>query len=141
MDVSVRKHFYGGNFQWVQSQTADTYQNEDMLPITDAFCVCIGNSWGVDTQTGEGCVGCGPQEEFYACADVKISQNGGTVAMPTTATTTTTTTVPPTPTVDIVCANGVYVASDTYASSPTMTPWCEITCPTGYCPSSHCQCG
>ncbi|KAI0209664.1 hypothetical protein LSAT2_005674, partial [Lamellibrachia satsuma] len=46
-----------------------------------------GNSWGVDAETGEGCVGCGPQEEFYACADVRISVEGGTVSMPTTTTT------------------------------------------------------
>ena len=51
--------------------------------ITDAFCVCIGNNWGIDPKTGSGCSGCGPQEEFYACADVKISRMGGTVAMPT----------------------------------------------------------
>ena len=31
-----------------------------------------GNSWGVDPDTGEGCVGCGAQEEFYACSDIKI---------------------------------------------------------------------
>ena len=55
------------------------------VPIcnTDVFCVCIGNNWGIDPKTGSGCSGCGPQEEFYACADVKISRRGGTVAMPT----------------------------------------------------------
>jgi hypothetical protein len=26
----------------------------------------------VDPVTGEGCVGCGPQEEFYGCADIRI---------------------------------------------------------------------
>ena len=105
-------------------------------------CMCSvpsGNSWGVDAETGEGCVGCGPQEEFYACADVKISEQGGTVSMPTT--TTTTSTAAPTPVTNIVCPDDTYVASDTYAADPNMTPWCQNTCPTGYCPSSHCQCG
>ena len=32
----------------------------------------IGNSWGLDAETGQGCVGCGHQEQFYACADVAI---------------------------------------------------------------------
>ena len=31
-----------------------------------------GNSWGVDPDSGEGCVGCGPQEQFYGCSDVAI---------------------------------------------------------------------
>ena len=31
-----------------------------------------GNSWGRDPQTGEGCLGCGAQEQFYGCADVNI---------------------------------------------------------------------
>jgi hypothetical protein len=40
------------------------------------FCVLqwryhAGNSWGTDSND-HSCVGCGPQEEFYACADIKI---------------------------------------------------------------------
>ncbi|GFO22514.1 hypothetical protein PoB_004901900 [Plakobranchus ocellatus] len=31
-----------------------------------------GNSWGRDPRTGEGCLGCGPQEQFYGCADINI---------------------------------------------------------------------
>lgn len=31
-----------------------------------------GNSWGKDPVTGNECVGCGPQEQFYGCADVAI---------------------------------------------------------------------
>ena len=30
-----------------------------------------GNSWGVD-KNGTSCLGCGPQEQFYGCADVAI---------------------------------------------------------------------
>lgn len=41
------------------------------------FCVFrwkynAGNSWGVDPVTKKGCVGCGNQEQFYGCADIKI---------------------------------------------------------------------
>lgn len=31
-----------------------------------------GNSWGVDSQTGRGCIGCGNQEQFYGCSDIAI---------------------------------------------------------------------
>ncbi|XP_045162968.2 uncharacterized protein LOC123527523 isoform X2 [Mercenaria mercenaria] len=30
-----------------------------------------GNSWGKD-EKGKGCIGCGPQEQFYGCADIAI---------------------------------------------------------------------
>ncbi|XP_076454171.1 uncharacterized protein LOC143289153 [Babylonia areolata] len=33
-----------------------------------------GNSWGTNLDTGESCIGCGPQEQFYACADVAIGR-------------------------------------------------------------------
>jgi len=42
-----------------------------------------GNSWGTDKLTGRGCVGCGPQEEFYGCADIRISRRGGKIVVPT----------------------------------------------------------
>ena len=48
-----------------------------------------GNSWGNDFVTGKGCIGCGPQEEFYACADIRISRRGGKIAHPTKAPITT----------------------------------------------------
>merc|ERR1712227_144795 len=31
-----------------------------------------GNSWGFDEGDWSGCMGCGKQEEFYACADIAI---------------------------------------------------------------------
>ena len=33
-----------------------------------------GNSWGVD-KSGQGCVGCGEQEQFYGCSDIAIGKN------------------------------------------------------------------
>jgi len=33
--------------------------------------VLIGNSWGKDAN-GKSCLGCGPQEQFFGCADVAI---------------------------------------------------------------------
>ena len=39
-----------------------------------------GNSWGVDPN-GEGCLGCGNQETFRACADVTILSTGEPVVV------------------------------------------------------------
>ena len=44
------------------------------------FFTLSGNSWGKDSSTGEECLGCGPQEEFYGCADISISPNISAVA-------------------------------------------------------------
>lgn len=41
-----------------------------------------GNSWGVDPVTKRGCVGCGPQEQFYGCADVAIGHDEVVVGVP-----------------------------------------------------------
>ena len=48
--------------------------------VTCAACVLqwkynAGNSWGVDPVTKQGCIGCGPQEQFYGCADVAIGHD------------------------------------------------------------------
>ena len=50
--------------------------------ICTPFCNSIysffaGNSWGVDPDTGEEGVGLGPQEQFYGCADVRITGGSG----------------------------------------------------------------
>ena len=48
-----------------------------------------GNSHGYDFVTGEYCLGCGAQEQFYGCADIRIT-DGVTVTDPPN------TTAPPT---------------------------------------------
>lgn len=53
------------------------------LDVTCKDCVLqwkynTGNSWGKDPVTGESCLGCGPQEQFYACADIAIGSLGVT---------------------------------------------------------------
>ena len=48
-------------------------------------CVCTiavvhtGNSWGYDEE-GLGCLGCGRQEQFYACSDISIASNHTTAS-------------------------------------------------------------
>lgn len=66
--------------------------------------ILIGNNWG-NCPNGTGAIGCGPQEEFRACADITIVGKGVYPITPTTTTeleeettqhtsTTTTTTTP-----------------------------------------------
>lgn len=77
------------------------YEMRYSLPegLTCSQCVLqwkyiAGNNWGV-CENGTGAVGCGPQEEFRACADISVSDKDGTVdtsPYPTLTTITTTTT-------------------------------------------------
>lgn len=43
-----------------------------IIDCSARVCIIAGNSWGVDPETKEGCIGCGPQEQFYGCADVAV---------------------------------------------------------------------
>jgi len=63
----------------ISTRRVGMYQTDLKLPDGMVCSQCViqwkyhaGNSWGVDPDTGKGCVGCGPQEEFYGCADVAI---------------------------------------------------------------------
>ena len=85
----------------------------------------IGNRWGMDS-TGQRAIGLGPQEEFYACADVRILSDHSVTAPPVTTTTPapTTTTTSPWP----VC-----YPNQAKASVPGMVGWCANTCPNTFC--------
>ncbi|VVC35508.1 Cellulose/chitin-binding protein, N-terminal [Cinara cedri] len=61
------------------------YEMRYSLPegMTCSQCVLqwkyiAGNNWGV-CENGTGAVGCGPQEEFRACADISVSDKDGTI--------------------------------------------------------------
>ena len=43
-----------------------------------------GNSWGTDAN-GTACVGCGPQEQFYGCADIAIERRDDVISHTTTS--------------------------------------------------------
>lgn len=80
------------------------YEMRYSLPegLTCSQCVLqwkyiAGNNWG-KCENGTEAVGCGPQEEFRACADILVSDKDGTIntspyPTPVTVTTTTTSTV------------------------------------------------
>lgn len=75
-----------------------------------------GNSWGRDTITGEQCLGCGNQEQFYGCADIAIGhpdiQEGLSLITGENMKTSNSMTVPPPP------PNGLTFASDPWATVP-----------------------
>ena len=102
-----------------------------------------GNNWGTD-ESGS-CVGCGPQETFRACSDIKISgQNDEPTGRPDTTieppeqTTTTTTTTTTTDSNENV-GDGKCHAVGAWSNVAGMDAWCQTNCPT-FCPSDHCQC-
>jgi len=60
------------------------FETRYLLPLGLTCTQCIlqwryiaGNNWGI-CENGTGAVGCGPQEEFRACADVEIVDSHGT---------------------------------------------------------------
>jgi len=70
--------------------TSDMYLTKLKLKLPE-FVTCdqcilqwkynTGNSWGVDTRTGEMGMGMGPQEQFYGCADISIHPREEPVVM------------------------------------------------------------
>jgi len=71
----------GSRFKWTE-QVNKVYSVTYRLPADLVCTQCVlqwkyhaGNTWGTDPD-GTSCVGCGPQEEFYGCADISISADG-----------------------------------------------------------------
>jgi len=124
-----------------------------------------GNSWGTCPNTGESCIGCGPQETFRGCSDIRIISGGGAnpttsegtptpeVTVPEVTTTEGTKTDAPTeattanqgttapsgnPTTEQPAGNCHAVPP--YANQPGMDQWCVDNCALNYCPETHCSC-
>ncbi|XP_059160493.1 uncharacterized protein LOC131944049 [Physella acuta] len=130
----------GSRFQ-LTSGEAKMYDIDVVLPsdVTCDFCVLqwhyhAGNSWGVDPD-GRQCIGCGPQESFYGCSDIRILPAGGvkevtnsrvTQALTSAVATTTTSTGS-----SCIGAKGQVEYND----------WCQTNCPLGNCPPDTCVCG
>jgi len=108
-----------------------------------------GNSWGVCSD-GSGGVGCGPQEHFRACADIRVS--GSTIVLPTLPTVpppALTTPPPPvtsgpgaTPAPPAPGTGQTCVAVGPWAGDTSMASWCLDNCfaPSPYCPQDRCDC-
>ncbi|XP_046369958.1 uncharacterized protein LOC124144546 [Haliotis rufescens] len=71
-------------------ESKDSNQNIEVnlkLPEGVRCSACVlqwkynaGNSWGTDS-VGNGCIGCGNQEQFYGCADVAIGSDQAVVGV------------------------------------------------------------
>ncbi|KAI8740124.1 Zonadhesin [Biomphalaria glabrata] len=148
-----------GTKYMIATSDSKMFQVNAVLPasLTCEHCVLqwryhAGNSWGQNAD-GTGCIGCGYQEEFYGCADVRIVSRG-TAIIPG---------VYPTYKVGVIVNNTVQVTKEptvyetVYETSPTpenkggaecqgvpgrgdLNNWCQINCKMGYCPASHCTC-
>ena len=125
-----------------RKENSDTDCCTETITTPNHFLRFVGNSWGCDDASC--CVGCGNQEEFYGCADVRIvpsgqggvqaSSSGSAAEITTTTTTTTTTTAAPT------SSGGTCRGAGAYEFDPGMSQWCVINCAAGFCPPSHCIC-
>lgn len=85
LDKYVLNRADGSGPRYFPGPGAKKFYSNYRLPseITCKQCVIqwryvAGNNWG-KCENGTGKVGCGPQEQFRACADVKIKANDGTV--------------------------------------------------------------
>ncbi|KAL3885458.1 hypothetical protein ACJMK2_025514 [Sinanodonta woodiana] len=108
-----------------------------------------GNSWGIDPDTGRGCVGCGEQEEFYGCSDVAIQSDGSEKLETTPPITTTSQTMTKETTDDITTHQPTHHipvtgqkcwATHLWAGNPQLDAFCQKTCDKGNCPSVGCIC-
>jgi len=100
-----------------------------------------GNNWGCDDKTGECCLGCGPQETFWGCADITIQGSGPhntTIPIPSTSGAKTTKPVPVETTTKPNTDN--CHAIPPYDSDPGMDEWCKTNCKVGNCPPDVCSC-
>ncbi|CAG5131626.1 unnamed protein product, partial [Candidula unifasciata] len=104
------------------------------------------NSWGVGPEGG--CIGCGPQEGFYGCADFRIIPSNASQPNPASSSTNQTSTIAP-------VTNPAGPTPVTKPANPTprmptnceakyrqtsLNSWCQETCQKGYCNKRHCTC-
>ncbi|BFZ22803.1 hypothetical protein BsWGS_25842 [Bradybaena similaris] len=123
-------------------QGSSMIQIEVTLPESLVCDYCVlqwryhtGNSWGVGPEGG--CVGCGPQEEFYGCADFRIVPANTTEPIPTSDNQQPT--VPP-----FANTAGAAPPAPTNCKAKlgrtSLNRWCLDNCQKGYCPKSLCTC-
>jgi len=55
---------------------AKNYETYQQVVLFNFFFLSTGNSYNCD-DNHNCCVGCGPQEQFYGCADISISASSG----------------------------------------------------------------
>ncbi|KAL5009885.1 hypothetical protein ScPMuIL_012190 [Solemya velum] len=83
LDENLLREAGTGNTQFSIGTTIGVVKHTVNLPPTLTCTQCVlqwryhtGNSWGCGSSC---CVGCGPQEEFYGCADIAILPDCGNI--------------------------------------------------------------
>ncbi|XP_012944521.1 uncharacterized protein LOC101864263 [Aplysia californica] len=169
LNATVLQLTSGGTRYYVPS-TANGVVSVDLdLPagVTCSQCVFrwrwnAGNMWGWD-KSGNPCLGCGHQEQFFGCSDVTITSGSGlpvnpatrpppvTTAQPTTTSTSTTTPQPTTtstpqptttkaPTTPPASPHRCHGINN-WQGDPSLDLWCEVNClQHAYCPAVYCTC-
>ena len=95
----------------------------------------LGNSWGCNDSGC--CVGCGPQEQFYNCADIGIYNSDEPYDFGEIPQKDPLSFLPkPLPT-SKPKVKTCYTSPE-YRDVAGMEKWCQDTCP--FCPKSHCMC-
>ncbi|XP_071109881.1 uncharacterized protein [Haliotis cracherodii] len=122
--IIVRKYNQGETIQIDIDLTAN-----HRAEVTCSQCVLqwkynAGNSWGCEA-SGHCCVGCGPQEQFYGCADVAILSSNSHAQ---------TVYVAPSGGATSGCS-----AIGLWAGNSLMVTWCKTNCAQGNCPTQMCS--
>ncbi|RUS77057.1 hypothetical protein EGW08_015194 [Elysia chlorotica] len=74
----IRENEAGGTF--ATGQISKEFREGQAMTVTvNLTANHLGNSWGIEPGTSQGCLGCGPQEEFYGCSDIRIVASDQTV--------------------------------------------------------------
>ena len=136
-----------GEKEWVlPSDDTGVYDLQVVLPKDYQCEQCVlqwtwrvANSNGL-CDDGSQAIGCGRQEHFRACSDIRITEEGGQPGTeePTASSTTDPEKPTSTPGEDLPCK-----ATGDYAGSEEINKWCNTNClhPTfPFCPPTHCVC-
>lgn len=118
--------------------------------ITCSQCILqwtytAGNNWG-NCPDGSGAIGCGPQEHFRACSDIRIQGNGyNPPPLPPITTPSPTPTPAPTPSPgggSPPPPGHTCVGVGTWAGDASMSQWCFSNCyhTPPNCPPDQCSC-
>ena len=80
-----------------------------------------GNHWGIDEATGNQCLGCGPQETFRGCADIRIVDSDSTPLDNNNQKMKDSRSI----------FNRICTAVAPYDNIEEVNQWCQENCPTG----------
>jgi len=144
-----------GEKEWeLPSNATGVYDLQVVLPQDYQCSQCVlqwtwkvANGWGI-CQDGSQGMGCGIQEHFRACSDVRIAGEG---EQPSTKEPTTSNTSDPVETTKNIVSTTAEPeeerrsckAAGEYSGSGEIDEWCTNNClhPTyPYCPPTHCKC-